>query len=213
MVVLNAEGTVRWNTAEMQRQSLISGISDAEFNDGCSSFFVPSSWNTYTPPPPPPPSMIKWALFKDPVLKFDRIMVKFKKISIEEMIRIASLTTFGVGRHMENTEIVEEFGATPEILILQWRLLCPVLPDSSKPHHLLWWLYHCKHYPTKKMFQKAMRVSPPTARKATKPIKEGFLQIRNKVVSISPSEWNNINAASYLSLFLRHCWRSDGKIG
>ena len=108
--------------------------------------------------------------------------MKYSKITIDEMVAIASQTSYGIGRHMKNEDIVSEYGATPEILILLWKLLCPHLPISSHMHHLLWWLYLCKHYPTKKVFEKAMRVSSPTARKRMKPIKEAFLLICVKVV-------------------------------
>ena len=94
----------------------------------------------------------------------------------------ASLTSYGTGRHMRDEDVVSEYGATPEVLVTLWRLLCPHLTNSSLPHHMLWWLYNCKHYPTKSVLHKALRVSPPTVRKFTKPIKEGFLKIRDKVV-------------------------------
>ena len=83
---------------------------------------------------------------------------------------------------MKDQAIVSEFGATPEILVALWDLLRPYLERVSEPCHMLWWLYNCKHYPTKSMLKKAIRVSAPTSRKYMKPIKEAFLKVRNKVV-------------------------------
>jgi hypothetical protein len=108
--------------------------------------------------------------------------MKYSTMSVDDMISIASHTSYGVGRHMKNEVVVSEYGATPYILIELWKLLCPVLTTQSKPHHMLWWLYNCKHYPTKQLLHKALRVSPPTARKYMKTIKEAFLKIRHKVV-------------------------------
>ena len=110
--------------------------------------------------------------------------MKHSKITINEMVSIASKTSYGVGRHMKDKVIVAEYGATPDILIMLWKLLCPHLPKCSLVHHLLWWLYNCKHYPTKSVFEKAMRVSAPTAWKYMKPIKAAFLLIQVKVVSL-----------------------------
>ena len=105
-----------------------------------------------------------------------------KRISLDEMRVQISSTLYGVGRFIKDYAVVEEFGATPDVLVLIWELLRRHLTLNSKPHHLLWWLYNCKHYPTKTMLHKALRVSPPTARMAMRPIKEAFLVIRTKVV-------------------------------
>ena len=110
-------------------------------------------------------------------------MVKYTKILIDEMRSLASMTSYGVDRPMKDTDVVSEYGATPVVLILLWKLLCPHLTSNSKPHHMLWWLYQCKHYPTKAILQKVLRVSAPTSRLAMAPIKEAFIKIRNKVVS------------------------------
>jgi hypothetical protein len=104
------------------------------------------------------------------------------EISIEEMRSLASVTSYGISRYMKDTSVQHEYGATPEVLVTIWKLLRPHLTKISEPHHMLWWLYNCKHYPLKQEFQYAMRVSPPTARKFMKPIKKAFLKIRNKVV-------------------------------
>ena len=107
---------------------------------------------------------------------------KFHKITTDKMRSIASYTSYGVGRFMSDTHVVSEYGATPEILVLLWQLLYQYLPSTSEPHHMLWWLYNCKHYPTKKLLEKALRVLAPTSRKAMTPVKEGFLKIRHQVV-------------------------------
>ena len=108
---------------------------------------------------------------------------KFSKISVEEMRSIASLTAYGIARNMKDEIVTSEFGGTPEILVTLWKLIYNHLPPYSQPHHMLWWLYLCKHYSTKAVFEKALRVSAPTARKYMKPIKIACLRIRNKVVS------------------------------
>ena len=110
-------------------------------------------------------------------------MVRSSEISAEDMRTIASLTSFGIERYMSDKAVVAEYGATPEILLQIWKLLSPHLTKTSVPHHMLWWLYNCKHYPTKGLLQKAIGVAALTSRKAMKPIKEAFLAIRNKVVS------------------------------
>lgn len=115
-------------------------------------------------------------------------MREYSEITIDEMIAIASKTLYGVERHIRNEKIVSEFGASPDILIQLWKLLCPRLTPRSEPHHMLWWLYLCKHYPTKGVLEKALRVSAPTFRKAVAPVKRGFFTIRNKVVrTLHPS--------------------------
>ena len=76
--------------------------------------------------------------------------------SIESVRSLASLTAYGIERYMKDSNIVHEFGATPAVLILLWKLLSPHLPKTSQPHHMLWWLYNCKHYPTKLMLEKAL---------------------------------------------------------
>ena len=103
-------------------------------------------------------------------------------ISVDDMRINAALVSYGVNRHMKDRYVVAEFGATPEILVVLWKLLSRHLTRNSKPFHMLWWLYNCKHYPTKELLHKALRVSPPTSRKAMKPIKEAFVKIRHKVV-------------------------------
>ena len=90
---------------------------------------------------------------------------------------LASQTSFGTATYMSNERVVSEYGATPEVLVQVWELLQPKLPTRCMPHHMLWWLYYCKHYPTKQLLEKALRVSAPTIRKDTKPFKEAFLQI------------------------------------
>jgi hypothetical protein len=107
--------------------------------------------------------------------------MKYIRISAEEWRRIASQTSFGNGRHITDQTTVSQYGATPYILALLWKLLCPYL-TNSEPYHLLWWLFNCKHYPTKELLEKAIGVSAPTSRKAMKPIKEAFLRVRAKVV-------------------------------
>jgi hypothetical protein len=109
------------------------------------------------------------------------------KISVEKMRSFASMTSYGVDRYMKDSKVVSEYGATPYILCILWRLLCPHLPNSAEPYHMLWWLYLCKHYPTKEVLEKILGISAPTSRKAMKPLKEAFFQIRNKVVPTQPS--------------------------
>ena len=89
---------------------------------------------------------------------------------------------------MKDEVVAYEYGASPDILVTLWNLLHPHVKSTSEPQHMLWWLYNCKHYPTKQLFEKAMRVSSPTARKHMKPFKLAFLKIRNSIVrkSISP---------------------------
>ena len=118
------------------------------------------------------------------------------------MRSIASYTSYGVGRFMSDAHVVSEYGATPEILVLLWRLLYRHLPSTSEPHHMLWWLYNCKHYPTKTLLEKALRVSAPTSRKAMTPVKEGFLKIRHQVVS-SPCSKHRLFlfSFSHISIF------------
>ena len=117
-----------------------------------------------------------------------------EQITVNEMKTIVALTLYGTGRDMKDYAVVEEFGATPEVLVTLWRLLCRHLTKNSQPHHMLWWMYLCKHYPTKLVMHKALQVSPPTARKAMKPIKEAFLKIRTKVV-------NTKDASTFVFLF------------
>ena len=93
------------------------------------------------------------------------------------MESIFSHTSFGNSRAMKDSYIVTEYGATLKILIELWNLLFPHLPSTAQPKHMLWWLYNCKHYPTKLVLEKALRVSAPTTRKAMKPFKEAFLKI------------------------------------
>ena len=104
------------------------------------------------------------------------------RISIDDMRTIVSQTSFGTARYMKDELIISEYGATPEVLVQAWELIQPKIPRACQPHHMLWWLYNCKHYPTKQVLEKALRVSAPTIRRATKPIKEAFLQIQLQVV-------------------------------
>ena len=103
-------------------------------------------------------------------------------ISVEEFRSIAAYTSYGHSNYMKDEMIVYEYRATPEVLVTLWKILRPHLQPTSEPCHMLWWLYSCKHYPTKHLFQKAMRVSAPTSRKHMEPIKIAFLKVRNKVV-------------------------------
>ena len=99
------------------------------------------------------------------------------------MRNLASLATHGTVRNMTDECIVAEYGATPSVLLTLWKLLCCHLSKTSQPLHLRWWLYNCKHYPTKSLLlEKALCVSAPTSRKAMQPFKEAFLKIRVKVV-------------------------------
>lgn len=103
------------------------------------------------------------------------------------MRSVASKTCYGDGgfRYMKDDKIVSEYGASPDVLVTLWKLLSPHLIESqSEPHHMLWWLYYCKHYPTKEELEKILGVSAPTSRKHMEPIKKGFFKIRNKVVSL-----------------------------
>ena len=106
------------------------------------------------------------------------------EISIEGMRSVAALISLGNGRYMSDKRVVAEFGATPEILLTLWLLLRPHLTKKSKVYHMFWWLYYCKHYPTKNLLEKALGVSAPTSRRAMEPMKKAFLAIRNKVVRI-----------------------------
>ena len=116
------------------------------------------------------------------------------EISAEEMRNVAALVSYGIDRHMKDERVVNEFGATPEILVVLWKLLSVHLTEKSRPHHMLWWLYHCKHYLTKSELEKAIRKSAPTVRKAVAPIKVAFFLIRNKVVRNAD---NNCNSSSH----------------
>ena len=113
-----------------------------------------------------------------------QILGKPQVVSIEGMRTIASLTSWGYENYITDDAVVTEYGATPEVLVTLWKLLLPHLPSSSRPHHMLWWLYLCKHYPTKNLLSKAIRVTAPTSRSAMEPVKKAFLAIRNKVVRI-----------------------------
>ena len=109
--------------------------------------------------------------------------MRYKAISVEKMRSLALITSCGLARYMKDANVVRKFGATPEVLIVIWKLLCPHLKEnSSEPQHMLWWLYNCKHYPTESGLEKAIGVSAPTYRKHMKPIKEAFVEIRNQVV-------------------------------
>ena len=109
--------------------------------------------------------------------------MKYVEISSDFMRSVASQTCYGTKRYMKDNYIVAQYGATADVLVKLWKLLLPHLPSNSEPHHLLWWLYNCKHYPTKDALHKALGVSPPTARRWMGPIKVAFVKIRNKVVS------------------------------
>ena len=108
--------------------------------------------------------------------------MKASRLNVEYMRDLASLATHG-NVQVSDEFIVAEYGATPFVLLTLWKLLRRHLPKTSQPLHMLWWLYSCKHYPTKSLLAKALRVSAPTARKARMaPFKEAFLKIRVKVV-------------------------------
>ena len=107
---------------------------------------------------------------------------KDRSFSVDEIRSIAGYTSYGHSHYMKDQAIVSEYGATPEILVALWDLLRPYLEQVSEPQHMLWWLYNCKHYPTKLLLEKAIRVSAPTSRKYMEPIKKAFLKVRNKVV-------------------------------
>jgi hypothetical protein len=109
--------------------------------------------------------------------------MKDSTISIEGMRSIASLTYYGDGRYMKDEQLVRIFGAAADVMCTLWRLIIPHLDSESEPHHMMWWLFNCKHYPTKELLQKAIGVSPPTARKFMRPIKKAIFAIRSKVVS------------------------------
>ena len=108
--------------------------------------------------------------------------MKASILNVEYMRDLASLATYGTFQTISNEYIVAEYGATPSVLLTLWELLRCHLPKTLQPLHLLWWLYNCKHYPTKSLLEKAIRVSAPTSRKAMAPFKEAFLKIRVKVV-------------------------------
>ena len=57
---------------------------------------------------------------------------------------------------MKDERIVSEYGATVKVLVLLWKQIRPHLASCSKLHHMLWWLYNCKHYPTKAMLEMAI---------------------------------------------------------
>ena len=141
------------------------------------------------------------------------------RITPDEIRTTASLTLHGVGRYLKDYVIVEAFGATPEILVLLWELIRKHLSRNSKPHHMLWWMYQCKHYPTKLLLEKALQVSPPTARRAMKPVKEAFLLIRTKVVSMTTNVSNRklffhltSISTSFICLIHASSCRSNSKI-
>jgi len=105
-----------------------------------------------------------------------------QSISTEEIRSIAAYTSYGHSNFMKDEMVAYEYGATPDVLATLWKILYPHLEPTSEPRHMLWWLYNCKHYPTKYLFQKAMRVCSPTSRKHMKPFKFAFLKVRNKVI-------------------------------
>ena len=127
-----------------------------------------------------------------------------EQITVNEMKTIVALTLYGTGRDMKDYAVVEEFGATPEVLVTLWRLLCRHLTKNSQPHHMLWWMYLCKHYLTKLVMHKALQVSPLTAQKAMNPIKEAFLKIQTKVVSTTDASASK-KLFFFLLLLLKRC--------
>jgi hypothetical protein len=100
----------------------------------------------------------------------------------------ASLMIFG---HPHSTSLVDEeyvkdFGATPFILAKLWMLLVyEGLPQMSCPLHLLWWLYLVRNYPTKRVFQRLIKLCGLTYRKYLDPIKTAMMKVQRHVVSQS----------------------------
>ena len=124
------------------------------------------------------------------------------------MQTIASLTSWGYENCITDNAVVTKYEATSEVLVTLWKLLLAHLPSSSRPHHMLWWLYLCKHYPTKNLLsKKAIRVSVPTSRGAMEPVKKAFLAIRNKVVQILDffTSFSNVFLQSELTFFVYFC--------
>ena len=106
-----------------------------------------------------------------------KMKTNWRRISVDEMEEMVSCVLYGTSRPMKDDVVVSEYGATKEVLVQLWKLLYPHLPSSSRAHHMLWWLFNCKHYPTKLLLEKALKVSAPTIRKAMKPFKKVFLKI------------------------------------
>jgi hypothetical protein len=118
----------------------------------------------------------------------------------------ASLMIFG---HPHSTSLVDEeyvkdFGATPFILAKLWMLLVyEGLPQMSYPLHLLWWLYLVRNYPTKRVFQRLIKLCGLTYRKYLDPIKTAMMKVQRHVVSQSIG-WLLFYLAHIISIVMLH---------
>ena len=58
------------------------------------------------------------------------------ELSTKDMRSLAALTSYGNIRYMKDAKVVSEYGATPEILAILWKILCARLTTDSKPYHM-----------------------------------------------------------------------------
>lgn len=97
--------------------------------------------------------------------------------------RLGAILVFGYPKEISNEEMVENFGVTPLVAVLQWRLMRPHLSSEARPIHHLWTLYHAKRYPSEVVFQTITRTHAQTLRKWMAPIRKAFEAVLPKIVS------------------------------
>jgi hypothetical protein len=93
---------------------------------------------------------------------------RLESASENDFKRIGSsfLSTSQYAYEISDADMIKEFGATPLVLRLLYKdLVLAGLPNTSKPLHLLWWLYYTKHYPKKGMWERLSRRSYKTTKK------------------------------------------------
>jgi hypothetical protein len=116
----------------------------------------------------------------------DRFSKRF--VSVHDFRRIGSqlLSKNQFAYDISDNDMVYEFGATPLVLTILWKLLVVKthLPENLDPLHLLWWLHFAKHYHTKKKFRQATKWSHQTTKKWMTPIAKRMVPLCPFVVGI-----------------------------